>query len=208
MSTARIDSPEKGELRWGVDERKNPPANRHVSDVRPEYVMLGLLMHRSMHGYDLFTQFQASLGRVWRISQSQMYAILKRLEAQGLIQGLMEEREKSPSRRYLAITPAGLSRFSAWLMSPSDCSSRVLRLEFISRLFFAGMQGEGLPAIIVEDQAALLRRQLANHEAILKGLKEDEVFNRLGVDFRVHQLRAELAWLEEAVLPLLPAKPV
>lgn len=201
----RIDRPEKPELRWGVSEKARDPSNRHVRDVRPEFVMLGLLMHRSMHGYDLFTQFQAQLGRVWHISQSQMYAILKRLEAQGLIEGLVEARENSPSRRYLAITPAGLSHFTAWLMSPSDCSSRVLRMEFISRLFFAGMQGGSLPAIIVEDQVAQIERQLANHVALLATLPEEEVFNRLGVDFRIHQLRAELAWLQDAVIPLLPA---
>lgn len=178
----------------------------HVRDVRPEFVMLGLLMHRSMHGYDLFTQFQAQLGRVWHISQSQMYAILKRLEAQGLIEGLVEERENSPARRYLAITPQGLAHFSTWLMSPTDCSSRVLRMEFISRLFFASMQGGQVPAIIVEDQVALIERQLANHVALLATLPEEDVFNRLGVDFRVHQLRAELSWLREAVIPLLPAR--
>lgn len=186
-----------------MSEKARDPSNRHVSDVRPEYVMLGFLMHRSMHGYELFSQFQTHLGRVWHISQSQMYAILKRLEAQGLVEGLLEEREKSPSRRYFAISPAGLAHFGPWLLGPSDCSSRVLRLEFISRLFFASMQGGGLPAIIVEDQAELLRRELSNHEALLAKLPEEDVFNRLGVDFRVHQLRAELDWLEEGVFPLL-----
>lgn len=188
-----------------MSEKARDPTNSHINDVRPEYVMLGLLMHRSMHGYDLFTQFQAHLGRVWHISQSQMYAILKRIEAQGLIEGLVEERSGSPSRRYLAITPAGLAHFSSWLMSPTDCSSRVLRLEFISRLFFASLEGGELPGILVGDQIQVLRHQLENHEALLEGLPTEDFFNRLGVDFRVHQLRAELAWLEEAVLPHLPA---
>lgn len=179
------------------------PESRHTSDVRPEYVVLGLLMHRSMHGYDLYRHFQANLGRVWHISQSQMYSILKRLEGQGLIEGLVGEGEGNPSRRYLAVTPLGLSRFSTWLLSPTDCSSRVLRLEFISRLFFASMEGGDMFAVIVQDQIGKVERELANHKRILDGLPMDEAFNRLGMDFRVRQLGATLEWLHESVEPLV-----
>lgn len=177
--------------------------SRHTSDVRPEYVVLGLLRHRSMHGYDLYRHFQANLGRVWHISQSQMYSILKRLEGQGLVEGLVEGGEGSPSRRYLAVTPLGLSRFSTWLLSPTDCSSRVLRLEFISRLYFASMEEGNVAAVIVQDQIETAERELENHERILAGLPEEEVFNRLGMDFRVRQLGAILEWLHVAVEPLV-----
>jgi DNA-binding PadR family transcriptional regulator len=193
-----------------VKPEKTRPESRHPSDVRPEYIVLGLLMHRSMHGYDLYRHFQANLGRVWRISQSQMYAILKRIEAQGLIEGLVEDPEgpaggggENAARRYLAVTSLGLSRFSTWLLSPTDCSSRVLRLEFISRLYFASMEGGELPSVIVQDQIAAAERELSNHERILAELPEDEVFNRLGMDFRVRQLGAVLEWLHGSVEPLV-----
>ena len=177
--------------------------NKHTSDVRPEYPILGLLMHRSMHGYDLYRQFQSNLGRVWHISQSQMYSILKRLEVQGLVEGLVEGGGETPSRRYLAVTPLGLSRFSTWLLSPTDCSSRVLRLEFISRLFFASMEGEDMPAVIIQDQIETAERELSNHRRILAEIPEEEVFNRLSIDFRVRQLGAILEWLHESVEPLV-----
>lgn len=165
--------------------------------------MLGFLMHRSMHGYDLYNQFQRHLGRVWHISQSQMYAILKRLEGQGLVQGLIEEMKGSPARRYLAITDEGLRRFSSWLITPTDCGSRILRLEFISRLFFAGMQGPELSSLIVHDQIEALERELKNHERLYTTFDDEDVFNRLGIELRVYHLRAELAWLREAVIPLV-----
>ncbi len=176
-----------------------------MSDARPEFVILGLLMHRSMHGYDLYRQFQTSLGHLWHISQSQMYSILKRLEGQGLIEGLDNESDAAigPARRYLIVTPLGLSRFSTWLMSPSDCSSRVLRLEFISRLFFASMEGQEVTTIIVQDQIAKAEREFDNHKKLLDALPEDDVFNRLSLEFRVRQLATIIEWLHQTVEPLL-----
>jgi PadR family transcriptional regulator, regulatory protein AphA len=167
--------------------------------VRPEYILLGLLMHRSMHGYDLYNQYQTQLGRVWRMSQSQMYAVLKRLEAQGLVSGLLEEDSRGPSRRLLSVTEAGSSRFSLWLLQPSDCSSRVMRLEFISRLFFASAQGKDMLDSVIREQMAAVSRELGNHERLYASLDKGQVFNRLSLDLRVRQLKASLDWLNSSV---------
>jgi PadR family transcriptional regulator, regulatory protein AphA len=187
-----------------MGQTKRGPSNRHLADVRPEYTLLGFLMHRSMHGYDLYNQFQLHLGHVWHLSQSQLYSTLKRLEAQGLVEGLTNEAGANPSRRYLAITQAGLRRFFYWLMQPSDCSSRIMRLEFISRLFFASMQDPAIAAYIVQGQAASVARELSNHERILRSLEAEDRFNRLALEFRIRQLSAQLLWLEKDVAPLVP----
>jgi DNA-binding PadR family transcriptional regulator len=152
-----------------------------------------------MHGYDLYNQYQARLGRVWRMSQSQMYTVLKRLETQGLVSGLLEEDSRGPSRRLLSVTEAGSSRFSQWLLQPSDCSSRVMRLEFISRLFFASSKGKDVLDSVIADQIAAVSRELGNHERLYASLDEGEVFNRLSLDLRVRQLKASLEWLVSSV---------
>lgn len=159
-------------------------------------------MHRSMHGYDLYRQYQDRLGRVWKMSQSQMYSILKRLETKGLVRRLIEEDQSEPSRRYLEVTEDGIRRFSTWLLHPTDCSSRTLRLEFVARLFFACMQGTELLGMIIDDQAATIARQIDNHIRILHDLAADDTFNRLSMEFRIRQLRAASEWLRDAVLPL------
>ncbi len=160
-----------------------------------------------MHGYDLYRRYQAVLGHVWRMSQSQMYSILKRLEARGLVEKLVEEDPRDPSRRILVVTAPGLRHFTGWMLHPTDCGSRLMRLEFVSRLLFASMQGGGLVAYIVGEQAAAIDRQLANHEEILRGIPRDDVFNALSMDLRVRQLRASAEWLRDSVLPLVDAVP-
>lgn len=155
-----------------------------------------------MHGYDLHRQYETHLGRVWKLSQSQTYAVLKRLEAGGLIESL-SGAESPGSRRIFSVTQLGVRRFSVWLMQPSDCSARVLRMEFIARLFFAGMQNDPrIVSIIIEDQIAAAERSLANHQRVLGEIPPEDVFNLLSMEFRVSQLRACLGWLRGRVEPL------
>ncbi len=175
---------------------------RHFPDVRPEFVALGFLMASPLHGYDLFRRFEADLGKVWHISQSQMYSILKRLELQGLIASNIEAGEKSQERRILNATDQGVAHFSQWLAAPSDCSSRIIRLEFISRLYFArGWRPESVLAII-EAQRATIARQLRNHQALLASTPAQETWNRLGIELRLSQLSGIAAWLETSVAVL------
>jgi DNA-binding PadR family transcriptional regulator len=186
----------------GQTKRGSP--NRHPADVRPEFSLLGFLVGRSMHGYDLYRQFQQNLGQVWHLSQSQMYSTIKRLETQGLVTGLVEAGGPKPSRRCLSITDEGRLRFSSWLLEPSDCSSRIMRLEFISRLFFASSQNPTLVSSIVGTQLARIERQLKNHERLLADLGDEESFNRLSLELRIRQLGAQLAWIEGDVSRLIP----
>jgi PadR family transcriptional regulator AphA len=172
---------------------------RHASDVRPEYLALGFLEDESLHGYDLYRRFEADLGRVWHISQSQMYSILKRLEAQGHVRGSRETGDRNQAKRGLSLTEAGRGRFEAWLKEPSDCSSRIIRLEFISRLYFARRSHPELLAEMVEEQKATIARQLENHRAICAAIPEAESFNRLSLELRIRQLAGIQFWIEENV---------
>ena len=155
-----------------------PKGGSHLPDVRPEYIALGFLEEGPLHGYDLYRRFEAELGGIWHISQSQMYSVLKRLEAQGLAEASVEEGGASPARRVLRPSQEGSRHFAAWLEAPSDCSTRIMRLEFIARLYFARRLRPLLLQGLVDAQRAALARQLRNHEAILASLPEGEVWNR------------------------------
>jgi len=49
------------------------------------------------------------------LSQSQAYAILKRLETRGDISVKVVEQEKLPARQLLRITAQGRRRFDEWM---------------------------------------------------------------------------------------------
>src|SRR5512137_1912957 len=110
---------------------------RRIGTRSPEYALLGFLYEHPRHGYALHRQLVTELGHVWHVSQSQAYNILKRLEIQGWISSSTQEQEKLPARQNLQITEAGRRRFEEWLEAPSGSSVRAIRLEFITRIYFA-----------------------------------------------------------------------
>src|SRR5258706_10847841 len=89
--------------------------NKHSGNVSPEFALLGFLISGSSHGYDLHQRFVVELGHVWHLSQSQAYAILKRLEIRGDISAQVIEQEKLPARQMLSISAQGRRRFFEWL---------------------------------------------------------------------------------------------
>ncbi|NJL53976.1 PadR family transcriptional regulator [bacterium] len=60
-----------------------------MTQLVPDEVILGLLAVEACHGYQLLDHFRspAALGRVWNLSTSQLYAVLKRLDRLGYIAG-------------------------------------------------------------------------------------------------------------------------
>src|SRR5512147_1820973 len=111
--------------------------SHHIGTLSPEMVLLGLLFRKAGHGYDLHRKVVTDLGQVWHLSQSQAYAILKRLEDRGDISAQVVEQEKLPARQMLQITQTGRRRFFEWLESGVGKNARSIRLEFLTRLYFA-----------------------------------------------------------------------
>jgi DNA-binding PadR family transcriptional regulator len=108
----------------------------YIGTLSPEMALLGQLYGSPGHGYDLHRRVVSDLGQVWHLSQSQAYAILKRLEVQGDISAEEIPQEKLPPRQVLHMTPQGRKRFLDWLETPSGSSTRAIRLEFVTRLYF------------------------------------------------------------------------
>jgi DNA-binding PadR family transcriptional regulator len=169
-----------------------------IGTLSPEMALLGLLYEAPGYGYKLHRQVVTDLGHVWHLSQSQAYAILKRLEAHGDISKEALPQKKLPTRQLLQMTPQGRKRFSDWLDSPSRGSNRAIRLEFVTRLYFLHLY---MPEKIAEafdrqsTEAEIRLHQLRN---TLAGLPEEQIYNRMSVDLRIEQLQAILEWLDES----------
>jgi len=175
---------------------KNKPHD--IGTLSPEMTLLGLLYQAPGYGYKLHRQVIADLGQVWHLSQSQAYAILKRLEAQGEIS--MEElpQEKLPTRQLLQMTPHGRSHFLDWLDSPSGGSSRAIRLEFVTRLYFLHLYMPEKISQAFDRQRTEAESHLLQLKKTLTGLPEEQIYNRMSVDLRIEQLQAVLDWLDDS----------
>lgn len=193
---------------------------------------LGLLAEGPAHGYELFRRFKTSLGGLWRISESQFYATLKRIEARGLAGPAGEARAPAAPKvsaasaaaaapadeaprtgvlapRVLSLTAEGWALFEAWLAEPTAPSSRLLHLEFLARLHFLARLRPEAVAAAAEAQARALAGDIARLETALPAMspagRAALDIGALSAAFRLSQLRAALAWIEESVLPAAAA---
>jgi len=167
-----------------------------MGNISPEFALLGFLATEPGHGYDLHQKFQVELGSVWRLSQSQAYAILKRLEARGDIAGELIEQDKLPARQMLHITPQGQQRFNKWLNGASR-NARAIRLEFLTRLYFVNQLQPEQNARIYAAQYAEIRANIERLESLLAHLPPDQPYNHLSLDLRLRQLRLTQDWIRE-----------
>ena len=168
-----------------------------TGNLSPEYVLLGLLIIKPSHGYDLHQRFIAELGHVWHLSQSQTYAILKRLEDHGDISTQVVEQEKLPSRQMLQVTASGRRRFFEWLELGVGKNARSIRLEFLTRLYFAQLLRPESIGRIYNAQAAEIGSAIVRLEGLVKQVPPEQVFNRLSIDLRFRQLRLIQNWMAE-----------
>ncbi len=169
----------------------------HIGTLSPEMALLGLLYKEAGHGYDLHRKVNTDLGQVWHLSQSQAYAILKRLETRGDISVEEIPQEKLPSRQVLQMTAQGRQNFLDWLHAPSGGSTRAIRMEFITRLYFLKLFFPKKIAKAFEQQRAEAVTHIQRLEKTLAELPNDQLYNRLSLEMRLKQLRFVLEWLDE-----------
>ena len=136
------------------------------------------------------------------LSQSQVYNILTRLETRNFITGIVQEQAKLPARRQFRLTPTGRQRFEAWLYAPTRPSVRAIRVEFITRLYFARARSVPLASDMIDTQTNQTRADVERLRRMLSELPSEQTFNRLGLELRIRQLAAILDWLTECRVTL------
>jgi len=99
-----------------------------------EYAVLGMLAGEPGSGYDLKKRIEGSVAHFWQESYGQIYPILGRLAAEGLVDRRLERQKGKPDRHVYSITPAGMERLVRWLGEPAQEES--VRSEFLLKLFF------------------------------------------------------------------------
>ena len=159
--------------------------------------LLGLLYREAGHGYDLHRKIVADLGQVWHLSQSQAYSILKRLETRGDISVQEIPQEKLPPRQELHMTAQGRRNFLTWLDTASGGSTRAIRMEFITRLYFLNMYFPEKIAQAFEQQRSEAETDIARLEKMLADLPNEQLYNRMSLEMRLKQLNVVLEWLDE-----------
>ena len=105
-----------------------------MKDNNAKYVLLGLLSHNQMTGYDIKKSVATRMSYFWDLSYGQIYPTLKELEKNKLITQKIEINPKGPNRKVYTINETGIKELQTWLAKPAK--KEVHKYEFLLKLIF------------------------------------------------------------------------
>jgi len=105
-----------------------------LKDNNATYVLLGLLSHIPMTGYDIKKSVATRMSYFWDLSYGQIYPTLKQLEKNKFITKQVKNNPNGPTRKVYTITEAGNKELQTWLTKPAK--KEVHKYEFLLKLIF------------------------------------------------------------------------
>lgn len=167
------------------------------------YVILGLLSHESLSGYDIKKRIDSQISYFWDAGYGQIYPTLQKLAQDGLVSMQVENGESRLDRKIYAITALGRQTLFHWLQLP--VTEENIKYEILLKLFFGSEISASENIHLIQEFKA---RQLQNLETLnqfaanLRTVLADDqahVYYFLTVLFGQYIHNAYLAWADEAV---------
>ena len=158
-----------------------------------EYPVLGVLTVAAAHGYDIHRRLREHLGEVWKLNRSQVYSLLSKLERDGLVSHERVQQDNLPTKKIFHLTGAGRELFNSWVSSPV-AGVRDLRLEFLTKLYFARLASENAEEKLLAHQLEACREK-AERLAGMRRRCGTRIESR-AADYRLALVEASIGWLE------------
>ena len=174
-------------------------------EKRINMVILGLLSHEDLTGYDMKKRIDNSISFFWNGSFGNIYPALKELEDESLIKSsnaAVGGREKI----IYHITAKGKRVLKEWLKD--EQASNELRYETLLKLFFGHEAGAEQTLAHLEAFEEKISKELpfliGATEVLKKGISEDDThkYYLLTAEFGVKTYQAYLEWCREAKVML------
>ena len=171
---------------------------RKKNPLSMEYILLGFVTQGPIHGYDLHKKIgeRQGIGLIWRIKQSHLYALLDKLEKDGLLVSKIFSGDAFPARKEFQITELGRNNFKDWLTSPVQ-HGRDMRQEFLAKLFFIIDDHRGLKHNLIQQQISVCSEWIAKLEEEDLEQVNQFPYARIIQNYRISQIQAMLDWLKE-----------
>ena len=161
-----------------------------------EFAVLGALYINKSHGYKLVKFLQDNLDEICWLGRSQTYALLAKLEQEGLVTHERIEQMNLPARKVFSITQQGRNTLDNWILTPVP-HLRDLRVEFMIKLFFARLRSHDIETNLLSEQLDLCKLNLA--QLLLLRSRGSSRLMEDALDYRILMAQAACAWLESLI---------
>ncbi|TCL56867.1 PadR family transcriptional regulator [Kineothrix alysoides] len=172
-----------------------------ASEKKLDCVILGLLSHDELTGYEIKKRMDTSLKYFWGASYGSIYPTLSGLVERGLATK-REDGDSSRGKLIYTITDAGHAYLGKWLTLPVEKDE--LRYETLLKLFFGSEAGAEQTLNHIKEFRKKIEQELPYlmaSEEILEKVKDMEAAHEyylLTVRFGIRTYRAYLEWCGEA----------
>jgi DNA-binding PadR family transcriptional regulator len=166
---------------------------------RNDCVILGLLSHSPMTGYEIKKRMEYTMKYFWNASFGSIYPTLKQLEEEGKISSA-ELEDNGRNKIVYQITEIGRKSLQNWLSEPVVKDE--LRYETLLKLFFGGDAGADITLEHIDAFERRITNELPAIQEMIKTLQklsqeEDHLYYMLTARFGVKIYEASLEWCQE-----------
>lgn len=167
------------------------------------YIILGLLSHGDMSGYDIKKRIDLSINNFWDAGYGQIYPTLKVLEKEELVTKKSDPGAKGPERIVYSMTDKGRDRLVEWLSKRED--KEYVKYEILLKLFFGSLLSETDNIKRIEEfkksKSGYLRSLQFVKQDLARVLEQDKThyYYYLTALFGEHICKAYIDWADEAV---------
>lgn len=176
------------------------------------WLVLGLVIERPSHGYEIARRYEDRFGSFLPISGSSVYASLDRLHGAGMLEEIAVEDDeeadaRSRGRRRYRATRAGVGAYRDWVAARMRDDPQ--RAQLLARLASASVLGVGGALDVLErfERDCLQEMKalpLCEDDPVREGrVRFTELAQWLVVSWQRTQLRAALDWAADARRMLL-----
>lgn len=171
--------------------------SRREAPLTIEYLLLGLIGEEPVYAYSLHKRLTTDpeLRTLWYFNQSQLYAVLDKIDRNGLVSSEMDNGEAYPLRKIYSLTEKGRDVFETWLHTPVKRVNQ-MRSDFLAKLYF-------LRTRPLEEYQKLIDEQIS----LAEGWQKDFLFRQVDqsegsgffvmvTDFRYSIASAVVSWLK------------
>lgn len=167
------------------------------------YILLGLLNHEELSGYDIKKRIDIMISSFWDIGYGQIYPTLAKLEKERLVTKRTSQTSSGPEKNLYSITGAGRDLLTQWLKVPEE--KEYTKYEILVKLFFGSLVPDRDNINRIE---AFKARQSENMKMIqlfkqnlehILNQNDDHIFYYISVLFGEKIYKAYLEWSDEAV---------
>lgn len=177
---------------------------------KAKYVILGLLAHEDLNGYEIKKRLEIGIENFFNLSYGQIYPHLANMERRGLVTKKIDTNQNNLVRKKYTIADKGREELQKWVAS--EVEEEKIQYEILLKIFFGSQVPieENIRNINIFRERSLqklkLMQKFESNLRLVVGESIDHIYYLQTVIFGIGIYEAHIAWADIAIKNLASLK--